>query len=84
MIHEAKATCSNGHTVEFGACNKEVTKFLIFKSICTSIDHEVISRDEIQCQQCKTIHLARTCPKCNDIVPISRFRLKTLMERLRR
>lgn len=84
MIHKAKATCPNGHTVEFGPCNKEITRFLFLKSVCTSVDHEVVSRDEIQCQRCKTIHMARICPECGEPVPVSKFRQKSLIERLAR
>jgi hypothetical protein len=84
MIHKAKAMCPNGHMVEFGACNKEITKFFFLKSVCTSTDHEVISRYEIQCQRCNTIHVARVCPKCEQPVPVVRFGLKTQMERLKR
>jgi len=84
MVHKAKATCSNGHTVEFGACNKEITKFFFLKSACVSTDHEVLSRDEIQCRQCKAVHLARVCPECNDPVPVAKFKQKSMMERLKR
>lgn len=84
MIHKAKATCSNGHTVEFGPCNKEIRRFFFLKSVCTSVDHEVISSDEIQCQRCKTIHMARVCPKCDELVPVAKFKQKSLMQRLQR
>jgi len=84
MIHKAKAQCSKGHTVEFGPCNKETTKFFFLKSVCTSVDHEVLSRNEIQCQSCKTIHMARPCPQCGEHVPVARFKQKTLLERLQR
>ncbi len=84
MIHKARATCKNGHTVEFGPCNKEFTKFFLFKSVCTSTDHEVVSADEIQCQQCKTIHMARLCKKCGEYVPVAKFNQKTQFERLKR
>ena len=36
MIHKATAKCSRGHSVEFGPCNKEITKFLFLKSTCAS------------------------------------------------
>ncbi len=84
MIHKAKAICPNGHTVEFGPCNKEITKFFFLKSVCTSTDHEVVSRDEIQCQRCKTIHMMRTCPQCGEHVAVAKFRQKSLIDRLKR
>ncbi len=83
MIHKARAKCPNGHTVEFGPCNKETTRFFLFKSVCTSIDHEVISPNEIQCQRCKTIHMSRVCPECSEAVPVASFRQKTMMDRLK-
>lgn len=82
MIHKAKAQCSRGHSVEFGPCNKEVTKFLLFKTVCTSLEHEVLSRNEVQCKQCKTIHMARPCPKCNEYVPVANFKLQTMFEKM--
>ncbi len=82
MVHKATAKCSKGHTVEFGPCNKEITKFFLFKTTCMSVDHEVLSRQEVQCKQCKTIHMARPCPKCNEFVPIEKFRLQTEFDRL--
>jgi hypothetical protein len=84
MIHKARAMCKNGHMVEFGPCNKESKAFIFFKSVCTSTDHEVLSANEIQCQRCKTVHYSRPCPKCNELVPVAKFRQKTQMERLKR
>lgn len=84
MISKAKATCPNGHIVEFGPCNTEKTVFFLFKSVCTSKDHEVISRDEIQCQKCHTIHMARPCSTCGEHVPVAKFKQKSMMERLKR
>jgi len=83
MIHKAKAQCSKGHTVEFGPCNKEIKQFFFFKSICTCTDHEVISRDEIQCQRCKTIHMSRMCPVCQEAVPVAKFKQKSLMDKMK-
>ena len=82
MIHKATAKCSRGHSVEFGPCNKEITKFLFLKSTCASEDHEVLSRYEVQCRQCKTIHMARPCPKCGDHVPVENFRLQTTFDKM--
>jgi len=42
----------------------------------------VLSRHEIQCKQCKTIHMAKPCPKCNDHVPVERFKVQTQFEKL--
>ncbi len=74
MFSKAKAICPNGHTVEFGPCGQEVRRFFFFKSICMSTDHDILSRDEIRCRQCKTIHLARVCPECKETVPVVRFK----------
>jgi len=82
VIHKAKATCANGHTVEFGACNQETTKFFFFKSVCTSTDHEVISRVEIQCRRCNATHFARVCSECGEHVPVAKFKQKTQFEKL--
>jgi len=82
MIHKATATCSNGHTVEFGTCDKETTKFFFLKSNCTSQELEVLSRHEIQCKKCKAIHMARPCRKCNDHVPVEKFKQQTDFEKL--
>ncbi|HSQ78819.1 MAG TPA: hypothetical protein VLN91_07990 [Nitrospirota bacterium] len=82
MIHKARALCPNGHVVEFGACNKEKTFLLFFKTTCTSKDHEALSSSEIQCQECHTIHLMRTCPECNADIPVSAFKQKSQAERL--
>ena len=84
MIHKATARCSKGHTVEFGACNKETTKFFLFRSVCKSEDLEVLSRGEIQCKTCKTSHMARPCPKCGDYVPVEKFNQKTAFEKMMR
>ena len=82
MVHKATAKCSNGHTVEFGTCNVETTRFFFFKSTCPSQDHEVLSRHEIQCKQCKTVHMARPCPTCNEHVPVERFKQQTAFEKM--
>jgi hypothetical protein len=84
MIHKARATCKNGHSVEFGPCNNETRTFFIFKSVCTSTDHEVISAEEIQCQRCRTIHYSRPCPQCDELIPVAKFKQKSQVERLRR
>jgi hypothetical protein len=84
MIHKSRATCKDGHIVEFGPCNKESRSFFIFKSVCTSTDYEVISADEIQCRRCNTIHNSRSCPKCNELVPVAQFKQRRQVERLRR
>lgn len=84
MIHKAKAKCPNGHIVEFGKCNKETKAFFLFRSVCTSEDHEVLSPAEIQCQKCKTIHLIRTCPRCNADIPVSAFKQMSLSDRLKK
>lgn len=83
MIHKAKAMCSNGHMVEFGPCNKAITTFFFLKSICTSVDHEVLSPNEIQCQRCKTIHISRMCSECGEPVPVAKFRQKSLMDKMK-
>ena len=83
MIHKSRATCKNGHIVEFGPCNKEIRKFFFLKSICTSTDHEIVSVDEIRCRRCKTILNTRTCPQCNDVIPVSQFKQRRQAERLR-
>ena len=67
----------------FGPCNKETKQFFFFESLCTSEDHEILSADEIECQRCKTIHMARTCPQCNESVPVAKFKQKTMMDRLK-
>jgi len=82
MIHKATAQCSKGHTVEFGTCNKETTKFFFLTSTCTSEEHEVLSRHEIQCKKCKTIHMARPCPKCGEHVPVEKFKQQTAFEKM--
>jgi len=84
MIHKARTTCPNGHSVEFGPCNKEFTRLFFFKSVCASTDHEVISPDEIECQRCHTVHIARMCSKCGEPVPVSKFKQKSLTDRLKR
>jgi hypothetical protein len=84
MVHKAKATCRNGHSMEFGPCNKEFTRFFLFKSVCTSTDHKVISAGEIQCQRCNTIHMARVCEKCGEHVPVTKFRQNTQIGRFKR
>ena len=82
MISKAKTKCQNGHTVEFGPCNNESKKLFFLKSVCTSRDLEVLSHDEIQCRRCNTIHMARPCPECGDHVPVAKFKLKSLKERI--
>ena len=82
MISKATAKCSKGHTFEYGPCNKETTKFFLFTSTCTSEDHVVLSRNEIQCSKCKTVHMARPCPKCNEHVPVEKFGLRTDFEKM--
>lgn len=82
MIHKATAKCSKGHTFEYGPCNQVTTKFFIFSSTCTSEDHEVLSRNEIQCKKCKAIHMARPCPKCDEYVPVEKFNQKTAFEKM--
>lgn len=73
MNHKAKARCRNGHTVEFGPCNKELRSFLFMKKTCASVNHAAISSSEVQCMECKTIHMARICPTCKDAVPVGKF-----------
>jgi hypothetical protein len=82
MIHKATAKCSRGHSVEFGPCNKETSKYVFFKTVCTSLEHEVLSRNEVQCKKCKTIHMARPCPKCSEYVPVEKFKLQSEFDRM--
>ncbi len=84
MISKARALCPNGHVVEFGACNKKNKILFFIETTCDSRDHEALSGSEIQCQKCKTVHLMRTCPQCNADIPVSKFRIQTQSERLRK
>lgn len=84
MIHKARATCKNGHTVEFGPCNREIRKYFIIRSVCTSTDHAVVSADEIQCRSCNAIHHSRPCPQCNELIPVAQFKQRRQIERLGR
>ena len=40
------------------------------------------SRYEIQCKKCKTIHMARPCPKCGEHVPVEKFKQQTAFEKM--
>jgi len=82
MNHKAVATCSNGHTFEFGPCQAEVKKFFGGTKICGSKGYEEINSDEVQCIGCKLIYTYKTCPNCNAEVPIASFKKKGLYAKL--
>jgi hypothetical protein len=77
MIEKAKATCSNGHAIEFGQCNRESRKLFLLKTVCDSRELEALSPDEIRCRRCAAVHMARACPECGDHVPTARFKQKS-------
>lgn len=82
MNHKASATCSNGHTFEFGTCQEEVKKFFGGTKICESKGFEEINSNEVRCMGCKIIYSYKICPQCNEKVPISSFKKKGFYAKL--
>lgn len=82
MNHKASATCPNGHAVEFGPCQIEVKKMFGGTKTCGSKGYVELSQDEVQCQGCKTIIEAKSCPVCNASIPVAAFQKKGIFAKL--
>lgn len=82
MNHKAVATCSNGHTFEFGICQVEVKKMFGGTKLCASKGFEEIGNGQVQCVGCNTIYSSKPCPECGEEVPITNFKSKGLFAKL--
>jgi hypothetical protein len=82
MNHKASATCPNGHVVEFGPCQIEVKRLFGGTKACGSKGYVELSQDAVECQGCKTVIQAKTCPVCNASIPIAAFQKKGIFAKL--
>jgi hypothetical protein len=90
MNHKATATCSNGHTFQWGTCKAQKNRLFGGTKICGSHAFEQIYEDgsrltvsfddrpftKIQCVGCKTVFTTTTCPQCGVDVPVSAIQKK--------
>jgi len=79
--HKASAKCSKGHDVEFGSCQAEV-KGLLGTRTCGCKLFDVTPDGEATCVKCGTNCKSRSCPVCNEKIPISDFKKKGFWAKL--
>jgi hypothetical protein len=95
--HKAKATCSNGHTFEWGACKGQVKKLFGGTKECGMKRFEQIYSDgrapatvsfdgdrwnAVRCMSCGTVFTSTRCATCGVEVPVSSFEKKGFYAKL--
>lgn len=90
MNHKATATCSNGHTTEWGSCKGQVKKLFggtkecgmkRFEQIYSDGRAATVSFDKdrwnaVRCMSCGTVFTITHCATCGVEVPVPAFEKK--------